>query len=108
MQPRMSSRSSRRFSTHTTAVLVHPDYLSIALVPALEKRGCRIPDDLSMITIDGYTKRLTVLRSSAQDLASAALRLQVRRIQDPDQRIEHVYIEPALIDRGSVADMADK
>ena len=94
--------------THTTAVLVHPDYLSIALVPALEKRGCRIPDDLSMITIDGYTKRLTVLRSSAQDLASAALRLQVRRIQDPDQRIEHVYIEPALIDRGSVADMADK
>ena len=94
--------------THTTAVLVHPDYLSIALVPALEKRGCRIPDDLSMITIDGYTKRLTVLRSSAQDLASAALRLQVRRIQDPDQRIEHVYIEPELIDRGSVADMADK
>lgn len=94
--------------THTTAVLVHPDYLSIALVQALERRGCRIPNDLSMITIDGYTKRLTVLRSSAQDLASAALRLQVRRIQDPDQRIEHVYIEPALIDRGSVADMAEK
>ena len=94
--------------THTTAVLVHPDYLSIALVQALERRGCHIPNDLSMITIDGYTKRLTVLRSSAQDLASAALRLQVRRIQDPDQRIEHVYIEPTLIDRGSVADMADK
>ena len=94
--------------THTTAVLVHPDYLSIALVQALERRGCRIPNDLSMITIDGYTKRLTVLRSSAQDLATAALRLQVRRIQDPDQRIEHLYIEPELIDRGSVADMADK
>ncbi|WP_267450802.1 MULTISPECIES: substrate-binding domain-containing protein [unclassified Bifidobacterium] len=94
--------------THTTAVLVHPDYLSIALVQALERRGCRIPNDLSMITIDGYTKRLTVMRSSAQDLASAALRLQVRRIQDPDQRIEHVCIEPALIDRGSVADMAEK
>ena len=94
--------------THTTAVLVHPDYLSIALVQALERRGCRIPNDLSMITIDGYTKRLTVLRSSAQDLATAALRLQVRRIQDPDQRIEHLYIEPALIDRGSVADVADK
>lgn len=94
--------------THTTAVLVHPDYLSIALVQALERRGCRIPHDLSMITIDGYTKRLTVLRSSAQDLATAALRLQVRRIQDPDQRIEHVYIEPALIDRGSVADVAHK
>ena len=25
--------------THTTAVLVHPDYLSIALVQALERRG---------------------------------------------------------------------
>lgn len=94
--------------THTTAVLVHPDYLSIALVQALERRGCHIPNDLSMITIDGYTKRLTVLRSSAQDLASATLRLQVRRIRDQDQRIEHVYIEPALIDRGSVADMAGK
>ena len=94
--------------THTTAVLVHPDYLSIALVQALERRGCHIPNDLSMITIDGYTKRLTVLRSSAQDLATAALRLQVRRIQDPDQRIEHLYIEPELIDRGSVADTADE
>ena len=46
--------------THTTAVLVHPDYLSIALVQALERRGCHIPNDLSMITIDGYTKRMTV------------------------------------------------
>ena len=94
--------------THTTAVLVHPDYLSIALVQALERRGLRIPRDLSMITIDGYTKRLTVLRSSAQDLAAAALRLQVRRMRNPDQRIEHVRIEPTLIDRGSVADIDEE
>lgn len=94
--------------THTTAVLVHPDYLSIALVQALERRGLRIPRDLSMITIDGYTKRLTVLRSSAQDLAAAALRLQVRRMRNPDQRIEHVRIEPTLIDRGSVADIGEE
>lgn len=94
--------------THTTAVLVHPDYLSIALVQALERRGLRIPRDLSMITIDGYTKRLTVLRSSAQDLAAAALRLQMRRMRNPDQRIEHVRIEPTLIDRGSVADIDEE
>ena len=61
-----------------------------------------------MITIGGCTRRLTALQSSARALAIAALRLQVRRIQDPDQRIEHVYIEPALIDRGSAADMTDE
>ncbi|PXY81391.1 hypothetical protein [Bifidobacterium asteroides] len=37
--------------THTTPVLVHPDYLSIALVQTLERQGCRIPNDLFMTTI---------------------------------------------------------
>ena len=95
--------------THTTAVLVHPDYLNpSSWSRTLERQGCRIPNDLSMITIGGCTRRLTALQSSARALAIAALRLQVRRIQDPNQRIEHVCIEPALIDRGSAADMTDE
>lgn len=92
--------------TGATAVLVHPDYLSIAVAQALEQRGKHIPRDVSMISIDGYTtpstRPLTVLRSSEFDLAQSALRLLVKRMSDSRRRTEHIYIDPQLIDRKSV------
>lgn len=93
-------------STGATAVLVHPDYLSIAVAQALEQRGKHIPRDISMISIDGYTtpstRPLTFLRSSEFDLAQSALRLLIKRMSDGKRRTEHVYIVPQLVNRKSV------
>lgn len=92
--------------TGATAVLVHPDYLSIAVAQALQQRGKHVPQDVSLISIDGYTtpstRPLTVLRSSEFDLAQSALRLLTKRMGDRTRQTEHVYIDPRLIDRGSV------
>ncbi|MBT1161447.1 MULTISPECIES: substrate-binding domain-containing protein [Bifidobacterium] len=100
----------RIIDTGTTAMLVHSDYLAIAIAQVLERRGKRVPDDVSLISIDGFatpsSRPLTVLRSSAQDLAEAAIDTLIARIQHPDAATRHIFVDPTLIDRGSVVDAA--
>lgn len=92
-----------------TAMLVHSDYLAIAIAQALERRGHRVPEDLSMISIDGFatpsSRPLTVLRSSDKDLAEVAVGTLLYRIQNPDAATRHTLVDPNLIDRGSVIDV---
>lgn len=91
-----------------TAMLVHSDYLAIAIAQTLERRGKRVPDDISMISVNGFatpsSRPLTVLRSSDKDLADAAINLLINRIQNPDSTTRHIYVDPTLTDRGSVID----
>ena len=91
-----------------TAMLVHSDYLAIAIAQTLERRGKRVPDDISMISVNGFatpsSRPLTVLRSSDKDLAEAAINLLINRIQNPDSTTRHIYVDPTLTDRGSVID----
>lgn len=95
-------------SSEVTAILVHSDYLAIAISQALEQRGKHVPEDISIISIDGFatpsSRPLTVLRSSAKDLAEICVRTLINRIQNPDQPTQHVFVDPILVDRGSVVD----
>lgn len=92
-----------------TAMLVHSDYLAIAIAQTLERRGKRVPDNISIISVDGFatpsSRPLTVLRSSDKDLAEAAISTLLNRIQNPDSATRHIYVDPMLIDRGSVVDI---
>lgn len=107
----INSIIDRIIATRTTAVLVHTDYLSVALAQALERRGKTIPADISLISIDGFTtpstRPLTVLRSSESTLGGSAIHLLMDLIADRDRPTEHILVDPTLIDRGSVADLAD-
>lgn len=89
-------------------MLVHSDYLAIAIAQTLERRGKRVPDDISMISVDDFatpsSRPLTVLRSSDKDLAEAAINPLINRIQNPDSATRHIYVDPTLIDHGSVID----
>jgi len=95
-------------SSEVTAILVHSDYLAIAISQALEQRGKHVPEDISIISIDGFatpsSRPLTVLRSSAKDLAEICVRTLINRIQNPDQPTQHIFVDPILVDRGSVVD----
>lgn len=94
-----------------TAMLVHSDYLAIAIAQTLERRGRRVPDDVSIISVDGFatpsSRPLTVLRSSDKDLAEAAISTLIYRLQNPDAATRHIYVDPSLIDRGSVVDVTN-
>jgi DNA-binding LacI/PurR family transcriptional regulator len=95
--------------SNVTAMLVHSDYLAIAIAQTLERRGKRVPNDISMISIDGFatpsSRPLTVLRSPDKDLAEAAIDTLIHRIQNPDSATRHIYVDPTLVDRGSVIDI---
>lgn len=92
-----------------TAMLVHSDYLAIAIAQTLQRRGKQVPQDISLISIDGFatpsSRPLTVLRSSDRDLAEEAITTLMERIQNPQAAIRHVFVDPTLVDRGSVADL---
>lgn len=98
----------RIIETKVTAMLIHSDYLAIATAQALERHGLRVPEDVSIISIDGFatpsSRPLTVLRSDDQSLAHEMLRMLVDRIQNPEAATRHLFVDPTLIDRGSVAD----
>ena len=92
-----------------TAMLVHSDYLAIAVAQALERRGLEVPGDVSLISIDGFatpsSRPLTVLRSADQELARAAVDTILGRIQRPEAPTRQVFVDPRLVDRGSVSDI---
>lgn len=94
--------------TKVTAVLIHSDYLAIATAQALERKGVRVPEDVSLISVDGFatpsSRPLTVLRSSEADLAHEALATLLARIDRPEAATRHIFVDPMLVDRGSVAD----
>ena len=97
----------RILDTHVTAMLVHSDYLAIAIAQVLERRGKRVPDDISLISIDGYatpsSRPLTVLRSNTKELGDLCVRTLMQRIADPEAATRHIFVDPTLVDRGSVA-----
>lgn len=97
--------------SQVSAMLVHSDYLAIALASALKRRNIQVPQDISIISIDGYatpsTRPLTVLRTSHQEFAHACITLLMERIEHPQWSTRHIYLDPNLIDRGSVAQVKE-
>ena len=92
--------------TDVTAMFIHSDYLAIAVAQALELHGKKVPEDVSMISVDGFaaasTRPLTVLRSPSADLAQLAIETLLLRTRRPEAATRHILIDPQLIDRGSV------
>ncbi|WP_117434919.1 substrate-binding domain-containing protein [Bifidobacterium simiarum] len=96
----------RTLETGVTGLLVHSDYLAIALAQALERHGKRVPEDVSLISIDGYatpsSRPLTVLRSPQHEFARECLSSLLWRLDHPDWPTRHIFVDPRLIDRHSV------
>lgn len=101
----------RTLDSEATGLLVHSDYLAIALAQAFERHGKRVPTDISLISIDGYatpsSRPLTVLRSPQHEFATECLNMLLWRLEHPEWPSRHMLIDPRLIDRGSVATIGD-
>ena len=101
----------RTLDSEATGLLVHSDYLAIALAQAFERHGKRVPADISLISIDGYatpsSRPLTVLRSPQHEFAAECLNTLLWRLDHLEWPSRHMLIDPRLIDRGSVATIGD-
>lgn len=91
----------------TTAMLVHSDWLAMSLAQTLERHGVRIPDDMSIISVDGYitpnSRPLTALRSAHKELGRVSVDLLISRYMQPERPVRRVMIAPEFVERGSVA-----
>lgn len=92
-----------------TALLVINDWLAIGALRAVNERGLRVPEDISIASFDDtemaayLNPPLTSVRSNGQEMGRQAASLALERIQQPRRPIRRVQIEAELILRQSTA-----
>lgn len=93
-----------------TAVFCFSDRLAMAVYQVAQRRGLRIPDDLSIVGFDdqdgvanALDPGLTTMRLPHRELGEWAARTAVRRIRGANGASESDRIRCPLIRRGSVA-----
>lgn len=90
-----------------TALLVINDWLAIGALRAVNERGLRVPQDISIASFDDtemaayLNPPLTSVRSNGNELGRQAAALVLERIRQPSRPIRRVQIEAALVVRGS-------
>ena len=92
-----------------TAVVAPQEVSVVALLRAVQERGMRIPDDLSVIAMLGEmpselaTPPLTTVAFPADELGSVAARMLLDRLADSGSSAEQAWIKSVLTVRGSTA-----
>jgi len=96
--------------TTATAMIVHNDASIAALPRVLARRGTRVPEDLSVVSLfprefgRSFQLPFTAVETSPDGLAREAVQHLIRRIADPDYAASVVkFIDPELTIRGSTA-----
>ena len=92
-----------------TAICAANDLLALAVLAAAGDRGCRVPDELSVVGYDdiAYAKlaspSLTTVRQPAYDMGAAAARMLLERLRDEQLAARRLVMKPQLVVRGSTA-----
>ena len=95
-----------------TAVFTISDTMGIAVLKALYEAGKRVPEDCSVISIDGleisrYTiPTLTTLEQPKEELARQAVSLLIRKIENKGENA-HIYLATKLREGKSVGSITD-
>ncbi len=96
-----------------TAVFMTSDIFACGVLQVLYERGLRVPDDLSLI---GYDNTLSALLSPPitsvglpfEKIGDHAIRLLLRRMEDPGVSACSVGIDPFLMDRHTVRERQEE
>ncbi|MEK0315689.1 substrate-binding domain-containing protein [Cohnella sp. 56] len=91
-----------------TALFCGNDPVAFDVLQQLEKRGMASPIDISLIGFDNVQKcewttpKLTSVDACKETMGVRAVQLLLRRMENPDERSEHVRITTDIIERNSV------
>lgn len=107
----MSAAARSMLDNHpeVTAVVAPQEIAVVGLLRAVQERGLRIPDDLSVVAMLGEmpselaTPPLTTIEFPADELGSAAARMLLDRLANGGSSAEQAWIRPVLTVRGSTA-----
>jgi LacI family transcriptional regulator len=92
-----------------TAIVAANDLLAIGCYDALEARGLRCPDDVSIVgfndmpLIDHLRPPLTSVRVPQREIGQVAADLLLERLGGNSQTVREILLEPTLVVRGSTA-----
>jgi LacI family transcriptional regulator, galactose operon repressor len=92
-----------------TAIVAANDRLAIGCYDALEARGLRCPEDISVVGfndmpfIDRLRPPLTSVRVPQREIGTVAADLLLQRLADDARTADEILLEPGLIVRGSTA-----
>jgi len=91
-----------------TAIMASTDVIAIGALHGAQRRGLRIPDDLSITGFDDIPvaavsfPALTTMRMPTREMVSAAVKLAIgSREGEPRERDLHPVLEPSLVIRTS-------
>ncbi len=90
-----------------TAVFAANDITAVGALHALEDRGLRVPEDVSLVGYDNTAIArlrhidLTTVDQPKQEMAGHAVRLLVERLDEGRTSTEHIVVDPTLVVRGS-------
>ncbi len=92
-----------------TAVVAGNDLIALGVIEAIEERGLRCPEDVSVIGfndmpfVDRFRPPLTTVRIPEYEIGLRAAQLLHSRIDGPGRKPETILIGPELVVRGSTA-----
>ena len=96
------------FPAEVTAAITSNDVIGVAALRALQERGLRIPDDISVTGFDDLdiarmmNPPLTTVAQAKEEIGAAATQLLLDRIANPDREApRQVRLSASLIVRGS-------
>lgn len=92
-----------------TGIVTVNDMLAIGLMSGLHQAGLRVPEDVSVVGMDGLAiaaftnPGLTSVSMPLTEMADAMVQRAVERSRQPGQRPVNLIFEPVLVDRQSVS-----
>ncbi|MCM3746602.1 LacI family transcriptional regulator [Paenibacillus pasadenensis] len=98
---------SRMVTQGYTAYFAIAPYLGLSLLQALQQKGFRVPDDVSLLVYDDFPSAslqrppLTVLKQDMRSLGRLAFQRLIELIADPEEEGKHILISVSLLERNS-------
>lgn len=108
VDPAVARLVQESLDTGVTALLVHADREAIAIVQHCQKRGVRVPEDLSVVAYDDevaglFSPPLTAVRPPRNSIGRSAVALIAERLREPRRPTHRVLVSPKLSVRESAA-----
>jgi LacI family transcriptional regulator len=84
-----------------TALVAYNDISALGAMSALREAGCRVPEDVSVVGVDGIAyPPLTTVRQPLREMGATAAEVLIRKIEK-NETVENISVRPELIVRSS-------